>query len=894
MSLTPGARIGPYEITAQIGAGGMGQVWRATDTTLGRQVAIKILPDAFASDPERLARFGREATTLASLNHPNIAAIFGFEKSAGLQALIMELVEGEDLSTMIARGPVSPSDTLSIARQIADALEVAHEQGIIHRDLKPANIKVRADGTVKVLDFGLAKALAPEGASATADLANSPTITSPAMTEMGIVLGTAAYMSPEQARGRPVDRRADIWAFGVVLYEMSVGRRLFGGDDVTETIASVVKDEPNLAAAPPALRRLLGRCLEKDPRKRLRDISVAWELIDGPGGPATAGDREPSRPRRWWLPWAVVSAALAAAAAFAVLWLNVPQPDVRSVEFNVGPPAETVLTNPYGATAVSPDGRYLVFAAGSVATNSSSLWLRQMDSRSARQLQGTEGANFPFWSPDSQWVAFYQAGKLKRTGIVGGAPQVLCDAANLAGSGGTWNRDDTVLFASTGGLFRVGGSGGVPERVTTADAARQERGYGHPQFLPDGRHFLYFISSDDPTVEGIYAGSLDDPTVRVRIVAAERKASYVTSRDGRTGYLLWLRDEMLVAQPFDPGTLTLSGTPLPIVDDIAAGGPATRAAFWTSQSGVLAYRTEATARASLVWMSRSGQLLGEAAPEALRGSFKLSRDGSRVAMGIADDSGNADIWTLDLARQVTTRVTFDPAGEVIPVWSHDDSRIAYVSDRSGIRQIYRTAFGGGGTEEQLTTEPSWKSILDWSPDGRHLLYLRASGTTGSDIWVSPLEGERTPAVVVQTPFSENGARFSPDGKWIAYASNATGRLEVYVRPFPPASESPWQVSNQGGSRPKWGDDGKALYFLGPSAGQQTPLMAADVRVLGGRLETDAPRELFRIGTVSPSVYSPYDVTRDGQRFLIYQPSSAAASTAPPLTVVTDWRVRLTR
>jgi hypothetical protein len=426
----------------------------------------------------------------------------------------------------------------------------------------------------------------------------------------------------------------------------------------------------------------------------------------------------------------------------------------------------------------------------------------------------------------------------------------------------------------------------VPQQVTTADTAGQESGHGHPVFLPDGRRFLYVISSADEGVRGIYAGSLDEPAAGVRVVAADHKASYVASRDGRAGYLLWLRERTLLAQRFDPATLRLDGDPVPVVEDVVVSSLSTAAAFWTSETGVLAYLVGATRRmGSLVWMSRSGQRLGEASPEAERSSFRLSGDGSRIAMGITDDGTNADIWTLDLARQVTTKVTFDPAAEALAAWSPDGGQLAYDSNRSGIRQIYRTASGGGGEEEQLTTGPNRKNALDWSPDGRYLLYQQISPTTGPDLWVLPLEGDRGPAVVLQTPFAEGAATFSPDGKWIAYQSNASGRSEVYVRPFPPGPGSPWQVSNQGGSRPKWGGDGKALYFLGVPAGQLTPVLTAAVRALDQRFEADAPRELFRMESVDSALLSPYDVTPDGQRFLVFQQSEATT----PLTVVTDWR-----
>jgi eukaryotic-like serine/threonine-protein kinase len=875
--VTPPSTIAHYRITAKLGEGGMGAVYRATDTKLNRDVAIKVLPDVFAADLDRLARFTREAQVLASLNHPNVAAIYGVED----RALVLELVEGPTLADRIAQGPIPLDEAIPLARQIAEALEYAHEKCIIHRDLKPANIKVTPEGRVKVLDFGLAKAMSGERVAT--DPANSPTRTM-GSTVAGVILGTAAYMAPEQAKGKAVDKRADIWAFGVVLCEMVTGKRLFDGEDLTETLAAVVMKQPDLTAAPPKLRRLLARCLEKDPKKRLRDLGDVWELIEEPPDAPVSAPRPPFARA----PWAIAALFIASTAVFAYLWLRTPAPETLSAQFEIDPPGRMQFTNTLATTALSPDGRYRLFAAGEQQP-SNPLWLRPLNSLAARPLQGTEGTSDPFWSPNSESVAFYQDGKLKRIDIVGGAPQVLADAANGAGyrivEGGSWSGDE-ILFASGGSLFRVAASGGEARKVTEVDAARKESGHGNPQFLPGGKRFLYFIRSSDPNIQGIYAASLGNPKDRVRIVATDRKAFYVPPRGGHSGYLLWMREQTLLAQPFDAGSLSLAGDPAPVAEAVAVGVFPTRAAYWISDAGLLTYRTGApVAKARLLWMSRDGKPLGEARKEDRYGSLHLSPDGKRVVMNLSDDGGNWDIWMFEFARQVMTRLTNDLAREGI--WSPDGSQIAYYSVR-GVQQIYRTVSGGGGQKEPLTTGPNAKTPCGWSPHGRWLLYVETNPKTGSDIMALPLDRERKPVVVLQTQFNESDAQFSPDGKWIAYASNSSGRSEIYVRAFPPGPGSPWPVSNEGGICPRWRADGRELFYLTPG---RNAVLAAGVHATGPNFESDAPRELFQMGASPLGVRSPYDVTADGQRFLLWQ-RSAETPAPEPLTVVTDWEEML--
>ncbi len=863
MSLAAGDKLGPYEILSLLGKGGMGEVYRAHDPRTGRDVAVKVSSEHFND------RFDREVRAVAALNHPNICTLY----DVGPNYLVMELVEGE-----APEGPMPLDEALRIARQIADALEAAHEKGITHRDLKPANIKVKPDGTVKVLDFGLAKL----GGTPTARSEDSPTI-SMAATQAGVILGTAAYMSPEQARGKQVDRRADIWAFGVVLYELLTGKRLFQGEDLTDTLARVVRDQSDLSPVPPKVRRLLERCLEKDPKKRLRDIGDVWQLLEEPASP---GGTVPSR-RLGWLSWTAAALFLFSTAVFAFLWLRAPAPETLASQFQVDPPASTQFTSPYSATAISPDGRYIVFAAGK--QGSATLWLRPLDSLAARPLQGTEDANMPFWSPDSKSVAYYQGGKLKRSDIVGGAPQVLCDAVQLTSAGGTWNRDGTILFVSAGGLFRLASSGGVPQQVTELDEGRNEGEHGYPQFLPDGNRFLYLILGIDANVQGIYVGSLDNPKQRVRIVATDWKASYVPARDGRPGYLLWMREQTLLAQPFDAGKLTLEGSAAPIAEEVASAA-SLRTAFWTSDAGVLAYRTGmAAGSTALTWFDRQGKAIGTVGNPQGYGELALSPDGTQAAVFRRDTVGD-DLWIIEFARGSSTRVTTDPGNESYPVWSPDGKQIAFSSNRGKTAyDLYRKPAGASGEEEVLLKDDEVKIPSDWSRDGRFLLYniLQNRGRSSS-IWVLPMIGDRKPAKYLASEFNEFGGRFSPDGRWVAYVSDVSKRSEIYVSPFPDAAASPAVlVSIDGGTLPHWRRDGKGLYYLAPGR----KLMEVEVTP-GPSFKVGVPKVLFQtpaLGTNNP-MGSSWDVSPDGQRFLV---NAASEQQSPsPLTVLTNWQATL--
>ncbi|MGQ0736914.1 MAG: protein kinase domain-containing protein [Acidobacteriota bacterium] len=740
MSLMAGARVGPYEIVAPLGAGGMGEVYRARDTKLDRDVALKILPELFASDAERLARFEREAKTLAALNHPHIAQIYGLEQSSTISALVMELVEGEDLAARTARGPVPVDEALAIARQIAEALEAAHEQGIIHRDLKPANIKVRTDGTVKVLDFGLAKTGAT-GAGA----ADSPTF-AVAATQMGMIVGTAAYMAPEQAWGKPVDTRADIWAFGCVLYEMLTGVRAFAGETVTDLLAAVVQRDPDWTAlpadTPPHVRRLLRRCLEKDPKRRLRDIGDARvELEDALAADtasSSAAGSPPIAPPLWRarLGAAAVASLLAGIAVAGAAWWLAPRvPEPLRVQFDLPtPPSQS--TN---QIAVSPRGTDVVTRALSGTNNM--LWLASFARGSGQLLPGTEGAAWPFWSADGRSIGFFAGGELKRVDLTGSPPQTLARAAN--GHGGAWSQDGVIVFApdANGPLVRVSAAGGEPTPLTELDTARGEIAHRHPSFLPDGRHVIYVAVKRVSADSTIVLASLESPSGRPVARSQYRAAFAAPDR------LLFMRESTLLAQPFDTRRLEPVGDPYPVADGIGIFDLYSAAAFSVSNNGVLVYRPDAVAgRASSVrWFDRRGA--STAAIEATAGYEDLALASDQQRLVVQRDPGpgtTSDLWLVDLARGTSTRFTFDAAEDETPIWSPDGASVVFRSNRaSGIYDLYQKRANGIEPEELLHQSAHHKRPQSWSPDGTLLLYLESAPDTGNDVWVFSPSRPRT-------------------------------------------------------------------------------------------------------------------------------------------------------
>jgi len=890
MPLSAGTKLGTYEVVSAIGAGGMGEVYQAHDTKLGRDVAIKVLPEAFAHDPERLSRFQREAKLLASLNHPNIATIHGLEDSSGTSYLVMELVPGDTLAQRIKRdGAVPVEEALAIAKQIAEALEGAHEKGIIHRDLKPANVKLTPEGKVKVLDFGLAKAF--EGDPSSVDMSNSPTL-SQAATMQGVILGTAAYMSPEQARGRAVDKRTDIWAFGCVLFELLTGKQTFHGEDVTDILAAVVRAEPDWkilpAATPQKLRDLLRRCLQKDKTLRLRDAGDARiEIQDILTAPVVA---DPALPQRQ-LPigWIVAAVLMLVLAAVSFVHFRETQPEVHSARFNVFPPAKANLSNAPQVVAISPDGTQLAFQAQPVGGANQQLWIRPLDSLTAQPLAGTEGASQQFWSWDSRYVAFYADGKLKKIAVTGGPAQVLCDAdaALGAGSKGSWNKEGVILFGSgrtttSDVVSRVSAAGGAPTAVTTLDTAQGELGHAWPRFLPDGNHFLYLAQNRDSAKSAIRVGSLDSKESRL-LLNAQSMAAYVPP-----GYLLYLRDGTLMAQPFDAKALHFTGDAFPVAEQVQWNPGNGRVAFDASENGVLVYRSGSNLNTQMAWFDRSGKELSRIGEPGGYVSPKLSPDEKQVAVYHATDLAvSGDIWVFNLARNTQTRLTFDPADHSNPLWSPDGSHFAFTSKKNNSFEIYQKNSNGTG-EGELLLKPSGSIILEnWSQDGRFLTYATTEGG-GRDLSFLPLAGDRKPVSYLKDNFLKRHSQLSPDGHWMAYISNESGSYQVYVQSFP-AGGGKWQVSTTGGVQPRWQHDGKELYYLAPDG----KLMAVVVKT-GTNFEAGTPEALFQthiFGLLTSTLYSQqYDVTSDGQRFLI--DLDLSDTNGNPLTVVTNWTAGL--
>jgi serine/threonine protein kinase len=896
-----GTRFGPFQVESRLGAGGMGEVYRATDTVLGRGVAIKLLPQDFATDAERLARLRREARMLAALSHPNIAAIYGLETldSSGGQtlALVMELVEGPTLAEQLARGPLPPDEALMIARQIAEALDGAHQQGIVHRDLKPGNIKVRDDGTVKVLDFGLAKLAADGVRTAPPDL--SPTITTPAMTAAGIILGTAAYMAPEQAKGKGVDKRADVWAFGVVIYEMLTGRRPFRGDDVAEVLAAVIKEQPDWTVVPEHARPLLQRCLEKDPRRRLRDIGDAIPLLEQGVEPAVIDSR-----RRQWLPWIAAAVISAAAVAISIAVPMRSQPIRAAVPTHLALPLDAswqFLVQDGGAAtgiitapmAVSPNGRYVGLLARRAGSGEHVVVIHDLDTGSAQSLPGTANASTLIWSPDSRFVAFAANGALKRIAVGGGPVATIYDRVGPI-NGGTWGPDGTIVYAAyqLAGLKRVPAEGGVPQDAVPV-AGRDREVQMLPWFLPDGRHLLYTaaplgapLSSRTFSVYVQELGSAD------RVKLLDVGASNVVYADG---YLLYMLDDTLLAQPFDPVRRVLAGDAAPVANAVQQSGRLTAdGAFSASQSGLLVYQTgRQRGNRRLALVDRTGKNAAVVAESDLYRAMVLTPDG-RHAAAVSGDA----IWHIDLARGLRTRMTTEPAAYSGLAWM-DDDRIAFSTTTEGRRaMVLKTISGAAADERLLAGDDAFRIPQDWSRDGRFLLFVQGQGPfSNNDLWVLPRGSGRKPFPLLTTSFNEGRPKFSPDRRWVAYSSNATGVGEVHVMPFvdptqtadPAVSPSARavRVSANGGTSPQWRADGRELYFLEPSTSM---IVAVPVDGRGSEFKFERQESLFPIDPPEPTNAAPYDVMPDGQRFLIG--ISDSPGTLQPPTVILNWTSQL--
>ena len=913
-----GSVLSNFEIKSKLGEGGMGEVWLAEDTKLGREVALKVLPADVAEDADRLARFEREAKVLASLNHPNIAHLYGLETvvsvagaatgsgsrstnesvgggltpfretaetgpgaasdagsnpqtlkpSSPVTFLVMELVDGEDLSERITRGSIPIDEATQIALQIAVALEAAHEQGIVHRDLKPANIKLKPDGTVKVLDFGLAKAWDTRNSDTSLSL--SPTLTQHA-TAAGVIIGTAAYMSPEQAAGIAADRRADIWAFGVVLWEMLTGHKLFDGETVSHVLASVLKDEIDLdelpAQTPPHLRKLVGRCLRKKPKRRLQAIGDARIALEEPEDDVAAAVEvvadQGSRSRLGWMAAAVFAVATVALAL--VLGLN-PGPEPRVVHAAIpAPPGKVFHLDPLnpGAAVLSPDGRIIVFSARE-AEGRYQLYLRSVDEGEAHALSGTENGHYPFWSPDSEWIGFVAGGKLKKIKATGGPALTICDAPD--GKGGSWNADGVIVFAPESGtpLHRVAAVGGESTPITEFDLEAGDNSHRLPRFLPDGKDLLYYARNSAGDAKSVVRViGLDEGGSGRDLVTTPASAWYAG------GYLLFVRDDMLMAQAFDPKALEFTGDAFPVAEDVVVRSLTGVGVFSSTDAGDLLYQTGSPNEGSVLqWFDRDGNPGGTIADEAYYEHVALSPDGSTAAVVILDPSaGTPDIWLLDVTSGLKTRFTFDQANDAYPVWSPDGESLIFASRRNGTRSIFRKSVGGTGEVELVYASEVDMLPTSWSPDGRYLLFDQVGQGTGADLWVLDLEGGPSAELFYQTTSEDGAGYFSPDGRWVAYWSQESGRGEAYVTPFPGPGRR-WQVSQNSGTWVQWRPDGTELFVQEENG----PLKVIPVDGAGQTFTYREARDVMVLGTSNISGIL-FSISPDGHRVLASVASS---------------------
>ncbi len=904
MPISPGLQFDHYEIIAPLGKGGMGEVYRARDTRLNRAIAIKVLPAEFAQDADRLRRFEQEALATSSLNHPNILTVYDFGNHDGNPFLVMELLEGEELRAQLDAGALPVRKAIDYAQQIAAGLAVAHEKGIVHRDLKPENLFVTHDGRLKILDFGLAKLTplrnADRGMRIEEDadtLMQSPQanpqspIRNPQLTIPGTVMGTVAYMSPEQVRGQDLEQRSDIFSFGLILYEMLAGQRAFQKESQAETMAAIANAElPDLSElnskVTPQLEKIVRRCLEKKPERRFHsahDLGFALEALSTPSSSganrteamqaletAATTKRGGWRERIAWIGLGIVSLI---AITLGVAYVRRPALEAEPMRLSITPPEKAIS---FDWPTISPDGRTLAFIAR--VEGKTQLWVRPLNATTAKSLGEADHPSAgapPFWSPDSRFIAFVSEGKLKKIAMTGGAAEPLCEVSDFRG--GTWNQDGVILFGESNlEIKRVSTNGGAVTTILKRDPAQVQQRLRAPVFLPDGRHFVYYSYHTDPAKTGAWLASLEGGETSL-LLACDSATIGVNSSAQDEGHLVFARQGALQAQPFDFRRNQVAGEPVRIAASVSFNTNGF-ARFSLAQNGTLVL-LEGLGNRQFTWFDRTGKPLGTVGQPGLWLANNLSPDAQRLVVELREvQSPNADLRLLDLARGTDTRFTFDPSNDTFPIWSPDGSRIVWSSNREGVPNLYQKAASGAGQDELLLRSDSTKRAQDWSADGRFILYRE-----NNDLWVLPMEGERKPWPWLNTPFAESDGRFAPDGKWIAYTSNESGRNEIYVQSFVPgvpASGSKWQLSTKGGTNPAWRRDGRELFFVAPD----NTVMAVDV-TLGAAVNAGTPRELFSLRDRRANLNASLTVTADGQRFLF---AVDEATGLPPFTVVLNW------
>jgi serine/threonine protein kinase/Tol biopolymer transport system component len=884
MPLTSGTKLGPYQIQSQLGAGGMGEVYRARDSRLNRDVAVKVLPQHLSSSPNLKARFEREARAISSFSHPHICHLYDIGSQDGTEYIVMELLDGESLDDRLLGSPLPLKQALEIGIQIADALEQAHCSGILHRDLKPGNIMLTKSGA-KLLDFGLAK---PTQAVAAVASGSMETMSKP-MTGEGKIVGTLPYLAPEQIHGHEPDARSDIFALGAVLYEMVTGKRAFAGKSSISVMSAILEKDPepihgSQPIAPPALDFVIGSCLAKAPDDRIQtahDVKLQLKWIQGSlSQQATTAAPHPQRERWLW----IAALLIALAALSVVYWRNAP-PTTPTTWSYILPAEKTNLDYFAGPVALSHDGRRLLFV-GTGADSRNLVWVRSLDSADVRALPGTEGASYPFWSGDDRSVAFFAGGKLKTVDAGGGPVVTICDAPGARG--GTWNQSGVILFSSTwSGIYRVSSSGGNPVEITKTDPSNRELSHRWPYFLPDGNHFIYLAANfagGSIEMASVYLASLDSRE-RKLLFHARSNVSYTS------GHLLYVRDRMLMAHAFDDKKLEIRGQPFPVAEQVQYDELTWRGVFSASSGNLMFQGGNNGAISRLVIFDRAGRELRTIGPPADMFSHRISPDGQRLAVAVLDASvANYKLWVYDIFRDKEMRLTLGPERHPTPVWSPDGKFIAFSSNKNGPYDIFDKRSNGTGTDELVLESNVSKYVTDWSGDNRYIAFSSTSpGRSRSEIWILPLFGERKPYIFVHGDFNAGEARFSPDGHWLAYASDESGRTEVYIIPFP-SGGSKWQVSVAGGSSPRWRRDGKELFYMAADSG----LMAAQVDSAGAGLQVTAVLPLFHLVLrTGPSRFdlSPtsgqisFDTSPDGKWFVVNSPPPGSP---PPLSLVTNW------